>query len=123
MKYKISKEKVKQAMIYENLSGQGWFNGGPVDDGECGVCAVGAVLRKTKPKHFSKYAGVQVTQGVFGREDFEYPEFENNFLSRLSVEYETAKNVEEEQSDSNDMRMFLLFLTEAFCPPVLEFEV
>lgn len=123
MTYKISKAKVKEALIHENLTGQGWFNGNHEDDGQCGVCAIGAILRKTKPKHFDKYNAVTITDGIFSAGLVDHHFVDSNFLSRLSTEYETAKNHKQEQSDSDDMRMFLLFLTEAFCPDVLEFEV
>lgn len=122
-KYKISKEKVKQALITEPLRDGAFHHGkDDLDDKKCSVCAVGAVLRNTKGLEFSYEHGPTVTEGMSGSFSLNVAHESDNFMAKLSCEFEDASYSEQESPNSDDMRMFLLFLTEAFCPAVLEFE-
>ena len=123
MKYKISKAKVKEALIHENLKAGAFYNN-EYDRSNittCPVCAVGSILRAVDKG--VKVSGLRATESYFLAEDLNEAYGYGNFLSKLSTEFETASAYESEPDDSDDMRMFLLFLTEAFCPDVLEFEV
>lgn len=86
----------------------------------CKVCAVGSILRAVKPGE--KLSGELATGYNFLAGDLDQAYNRGTFLGKLSTEFEAAAIYEKEEPDSDDMRMFLLFLTEAFCPAVLEFE-
>lgn len=126
MKYKISKAKVIEAICTEPLSSGNFFSlvhssMSDIDDGKCSVCAIGAILRKTKPKTFSSTDAMWVTDHVY-ISDFICAAYEdNNFLSILSCEYEEF--CLNHPHDKDEQRFHALMVAEAFCPDVLEFEV
>lgn len=87
MKYRISKKKVLQAITTETLTANTFFDSGSVDDGECAVCAVGAVLRNTKRNTFSTRDAIDICGYRYGA--CQEP-LHNNFMSLLSIEFERA---------------------------------
>lgn len=136
--FKITKDEVKHALITEPLKAGTFFHTKEdsrwvPENGKCSVCAVGAILRNTRDKFFNSDDGFNVTGYLCGASSIDAAYDFNNFMSILSCEFEAASNIkgqskehyiddtERIDSDSDDMRMFLLFLTEAFCPDVLEF--
>lgn len=124
MKYKISKKKVIEAILTEPLKPGTFFsNELQADDGKCPVCAVGAVLRKTKAKTFNRRHAEASTDYSYVSCDVGMSYFGDNFLSILSTEYETAGNSMHENEDVYLPRFHALMVAEGMCPDVLEFEV
>jgi hypothetical protein len=123
MKYKITKEKVLEAIVKEPLTYGRFFGiSGGVDDGKCAVCAVGAVLRAVRPGVFGADVADQVTNGTCISLKDAYKS--GNFLSILSAEYEYGANEFNSVLDYTsyyDMRRFhALMVAEGMCPDVLE---
>lgn len=128
MKYKISKKKVIEAISTEPLTYGKFFKYyNEVDNGICEVCAVGAVLRKIKPKYFDSTHGFRITHYLAAKEYLYRAYASNNFLSILSCEHESFVNDENKFNESianlDLQRLHLLSIIEAFCPDVVEFEV
>ena len=128
MKYKISKKKVIEAICTEPLKAGDFFHGSTKkDNGKCSVCAVGAILRKTKQKTFSANDAVEATKDYFTEYELGDAYRSGNFLSILSCEFEWADNeiiFGKHGIDNADdfLRLHCLNIIEAFCPEVLEFE-
>lgn len=131
MKYKISKKKVIEALLTEPL-GAGSFFDSPSDtwtkdDGKCGVCAVGAILRAVKPKFFNISQGYRVTNencsGFEASRDRAWDS--SNFMAILSTEFEYAamENAAEDYGNKDFDRFHAIMIAEGMCPDVLEFEV
>lgn len=127
MKYKITKEQIIKAVTIEPLTCGKFCK----LDRSCEVCAVGAVLRHAgfKNKEISDSA-IVATKYVYMASELDLAESLNNFLSILSCHHELfAKNHNSATfkfdtiEDVTLQRLHLLSVIEAFCPPVVEFEV
>lgn len=135
MKYKISKEKVIEAIVKEPLASGKFFDleaGYGIDDGKCEVCAVGAILRNTKKREFSSIDAENACHEIYTSDCLETAYETENFLSILSSEFETASmdHVPELSLDELSLeelkhfsRFHALMVAEGMCPDVLEFEV
>jgi hypothetical protein len=122
MKYKITKEKVIEALINEPLLRGGSFfrnRGTGKDDGKCPACAVGTILRATEKLRFSGSDAWGVTGEICTSDNSSFAWESGNFMSILSCEFESADGFEDEHLP----RFHALMVAEGICPDVLEFEV
>lgn len=125
MKYQIKKKKVIEAILTEPLMAGEFFGGSYLDNGECSVCAVGAILRATKSGAFGGCDAESVTGYLFSAAAIVEAWESENFMSILSCEFETAGlglDIGTYQ-DENLPRFHALMIAEGMCPDVLEFEV
>lgn len=132
MKYKLSKKKVIEAILTEPLKPGRFFHisrkynsDEQFDDGQCSVCAVGAVLRKTINKNFNSQSGFTVVGDYYTGDRLHEAYIGDNFLSILSTEFESYCDSfgGREDIEYDEVRFHLLNVIEASCPEVLEFEV
>lgn len=133
--YVVTKKQIIEAVLTEPLIYNRFVHDISMSTNEnpdCGVCAVGAVLRKAGLKNRDILNNAMtITKLTFSSEDLEYDldVDNNNFLSILSMHHEyfasryNSKLRNYELKDVNLQRMHLLSVIEAFCPEVVTFEI
>lgn len=136
MKYRITKKQIIEAVTTEPLT-HGIFFENKRAAKTCPVCAVGAVLRKVDRNNCSFFSssitGFNVTDNMYASDHLWDAEHSDNFLAILSTHHETfadehncsynMKTGTYKLVDMDLQRLHLLNVIEAFCPPVVEFEV
>ena len=134
--YKVTKQQIIDAVIEEPLiHGHFFSTDSDISYKTCGVCAVGAVLRRAdKKRMFTVSDGESVTEDRYAYCDLNLAELSENFLAILSSQHEYFANMfnsnedicaelDGELEDIDLQRLHLLSVIEAFCPPGVEFEV
>lgn len=129
--YSISKEEIIKAVIEEPLTVGTFFRSDERnDDGKCSVCAVGAVLRRVKPKAFGTDSANNITEWNGSFLYIDDAEKSNNFLAILSSHHEYFYHhfnrnlfAHNDIIDHDLQILHLLSVIEAFCPETVTFKI
>ena len=116
---KLTKDQVIETILTEPLRSNRFFHTDALrDDGECEVCAIGSLLRKTG-RVFNYRQAWRLCDYTSAASEIDSA-YKKNFFAILSCEFEAFCASENHVGHEDIVRFHLLNVIEAFCPELLE---